>query len=102
MPTDTGVRRVNFKLPTDSFETLQKLSTTSGCNMTELVETALALLSEAYATQEAGGQIILTSKDGQESKAVQLPTKPLRMTMVVFAGAGLSPGPNYTKDTLAP
>ena len=90
MATETGVRRVNFKLATDSFETLQKLSTTSGCNMTELVETALALLSEAYATQEAGGQIILTSKDGQGSKAVQLPTKPLRMTLIVWGGSGVS------------
>jgi hypothetical protein len=76
MATETGVRRVNFKLATDSFDTLQKLSITSGCNMTELVETALALLSEAYKTQEGGGQIILTSKDGP--RAVQLPTKPLR------------------------
>jgi hypothetical protein len=80
MATETGVRRVNFKLATDSFETLQKLSTTSGCNMTELVETALALLSEAYATQQEGGQIILTSKDG--ARAVQLPTKPLRTVRV--------------------
>jgi hypothetical protein len=76
MATETGVRRVNFKLATDSFDILQKLSTTSGCNMTELVETALALLSEAYKVQEGGGTIILTSTDGQ--RAVQLPTKPLR------------------------
>jgi hypothetical protein len=88
MPTETGVRRVNFKLATDSFETLQKLSTTSGCNMTELVETALALLSEAYATQEAGGQIILTSKDEQGSKAVQLPTKPLRIRFLAWDKSG--------------
>jgi hypothetical protein len=87
MPTETGVRRVNFKLANDSFDTLQKLSTTSGCNMTELVETALALLSEAYATQEAGGQIILTSKDGQ--KAVQLPTKPLRTVILSGAPSGV-------------
>ncbi len=78
MPTKTRVRRVNFKLSPESFETLQKLSTTSGCNMTELVETALALLSEGYATQEAGGQILLTGQDGQPTKALQLPTKPLR------------------------
>jgi hypothetical protein len=80
MATETGVRRVNFKLATDSFDTLQKLSTTSGCNMTELVETALALLSEAYKVQEGGGSIILTSPDGQ--RAVQLPTKPLRTVKV--------------------
>jgi hypothetical protein len=89
MATETTVRRVNFKLATDSFAALQKLSTTSGCNMTELVETALALLSEAYATQEAGGQIILTSRDGQTSKAVQLPTKSLR-TIVMMWGPGAS------------
>jgi hypothetical protein len=92
MPTETGVRRVNFKLATDSFDALQRLSTTSGCNMTELVETALALLSEAYATQEAGGQIILTSTDGQ--RAVQLPTKPLRTVRV--AGVVAMPVADYT------
>jgi hypothetical protein len=82
MPTDTGVRRVNFKLCAESFETLQKLSTTSGCNMTELVETALALLSEGYTTQEAGGQILLTDQNGQPTKALQLPTKPLRSVIL--------------------
>jgi hypothetical protein len=95
MSTSTATRRVNANLPTDLLANVQKISASSGCNLTELIQIALALLSEAYATQEAGGQIVLTNKDGQPHKALQLPTKTMR---TVILSGGL-PGVEQVKDS---
>jgi hypothetical protein len=103
MAAATGTRRVNFNLPQDMFDSLQKLSTTSGCTLTELVHTALAVAQEAYAAQAAGGGLVVTSKDGTLVKSLLLPIKPLQ-TFLVTGQIGtlkVSPDGVLTIDTEA-
>jgi hypothetical protein len=89
MPTPTGTKRVNANLPADLLKRVEKISATSGCNLTELIQTALTLLDQAYANQEAGGQLIFTNKEGQPDKALQLPIKTLRTVTLTGTLSGV-------------
>jgi hypothetical protein len=73
-----ATRRVNFNVETAQFESWQSWSAASGLTLTELLTTGMALLQEAYTAQAAGGQLLLTTADGQ-CKVFVLPNKSLKL-----------------------
>jgi hypothetical protein len=68
-----GVRRLNVKLPAQTYNELQSLAQSSGSTMTDVLRTALGLVKIAYDEQAQQHVLAVATPDGKLLKQIVLP-----------------------------
>jgi hypothetical protein len=92
MPAVTNTTRVNFDLPTPTYQEVQGFSGASGLTMKDLFMAAFALLQQVHTAQAAGGSLVLVTSEGQR-KLVVLPSKTVQVIDPAAVMSPVSPAP---------
>jgi hypothetical protein len=86
MAQDTEVKKLGLNVPVPLIESLQGISATSGCTLTQLLCTGLELVKAIYEAEARGGVVLVHNQQGQAESVLTVPRKGAQQISLTFLG----------------